>query len=87
MDFLNRARTGIGPLRPKRKLQFMAYFTSPEPDPEEFEDLAGVYLVVAGKPEMTVREAIEAIEPGFTASGRVADGFTMARAMKLALAA
>lgn len=83
MKFLNRARNGVGFLRQKRKDQLLAYFRNPEPSAAEFEVIAD--LVINMK-SLNVRGAVEAIDPSFKDSGRVPDGFTVARAIKAALA-
>lgn len=82
MNFLNNARNGLGPLRQKRKDQFIAYFRNAEPTAEEFAGIAGIVVTMTN---VTVRAAVEAIDPGFEQAGRIPDGFTVARALKLVL--
>jgi hypothetical protein len=84
MKFLNRACNGVGFLRQKRKDQLLAYFRNPAPSAADFEAIAD--LVINMK-SLNVRGAVEAIDPSFKSSDRVPDGFTVARALKLALKA
>lgn len=81
--FINAAYNAAGPLRQVRKDQIIAYFHNTAPTAEDFAAIARLCL----NSKHNVRSAIEAIDPSFKDSGRVPDGFTVARAVKAALSA
>lgn len=83
MKFLNRAYNAAGPLRKLRKDQIVAYFRNVNPTAEDFAAIARLTL----NDDFNVRTAVEAIDPSFKESGRIPDGFTVARAVKAALSA
>jgi hypothetical protein len=83
MKLLDKAYNGAGPLRQFRKDQIVAYCRNAEPTAEDFADIEDLTL----NRKHNVRSAVEALEPAFKGSGRVPDGFTVARALKAALKA
>jgi hypothetical protein len=94
MKFLNRARSAVGPLRQVRKDQLACYFSNPSPTVADW-DLVAQVVIAKG---VNVHDAVCAVDPSFQTKlntveenpqlrwDRAPDGFTVARAVKAALA-
>lgn len=81
MNFLDNAYNAAGPLRQKRKDEIIAYCRNPHPTAEDFAAIEDLTLNHA----YNIRKALCMLEPSYEQSDRVPDGFTVARALKMAL--